>query len=327
MRVFFRCLFTALLTVMYCFASAQTKTGVIQGKVLAENNSVADAATVVLINYPDSSMVNSRLVSKLGLFQFERVKAGTYLIWVTKVGYNKAYSRLLKVAEDQTVVVDDIVLQQSKNQLQTVTVTSRRPLVEIKPGKKILNVKDDILASGSSAYDILRKSSGVHVNSNETLSISGRQPALITINGKATNFTGEDLINLLRGIQSSTIDQIEIITSTSAKYDASGGSGVINIILQKGKNFGTNGSVNIMGGYGKYYKSTAGIVFNNRTAKLNVFGNYTVDNNKSTLSIKTDRTLTDINTIFTTTRYLIKKVKIFLLMVIMLLTGATLTNI
>ena len=109
---------------------------------------------------------------------------------------------------------------------------------------------------------------------NNNISIIGRQSALITIDGKSTNLTGDDLASVLKGIQSNTIDYIELITGGSAKYDASGG-GVINIVLRKGKNNGANASVTgTAETYGKYYKSNAGVVFNDRTDKFNIFGNY-----------------------------------------------------
>ena len=144
----------------------------------------------------------------------------------------------------------------------------------------ILNVQNDLLAQGSSAFDILKQSVGVRVDNNNNFSIIGRQAALITIDGKPTNLSGEDLLGVLKGIQSNTIDYIELITGGSAKFDASGG-GIINIALKKGKNYGLNATLTGTVGYGKYYKSNAGIIFNNRTDKFNIFGNYTYSNDKT----------------------------------------------
>lgn len=291
MRVLTAGLFFAFLTGMYCISFAQTKSSIIQGKVLTENNQPADAATVVLLAAADSSVLKSNLVNKNGQFEFTGLQPDSYLVLISKIGYVKVYAGPYKVTTGQKITSNDIVLKLSDNQLQEVKVVARKPYIEVKPGKIVLSVQNSILAEGNSAFDILRQSPGVRVNSNETLSINGRQAALITIDGKPTNLTGDDLTSLLRSMQSSTIDQVEMISSPSAKYDASGG-GIINIILKKGKNLGTNGTVTAMAGYGKYYKSTAGIVFNNRTSKLNVFGNYTYDNNKGTRTITTNRNIT-----------------------------------
>lgn len=256
-----------------------------------ENKEAAEAATVVLLKAADSSVVRSGLASAAGNFEFANIAPGAYLLLATSIGCNKVYSNPYKVLEGQTILAENIVLKRMSNQLQEVKVVAKRPYIEVKPGKIVLNIQNSLTAEGNSAYDILRQSPGVHVNSaNETLMISGRQPALITIDGKPTNLTGDDLVNLLRSMQSSTIDQIEMITSASAKYDASGG-GIINIISKKGTNIGTNGTITLGGGYGKYYKSRAGITFNNRTAKLNIFGNYTFDDNKTNRYINTNRNI------------------------------------
>ncbi|MEZ2334054.1 outer membrane beta-barrel protein [Mucilaginibacter sp. RCC_168] len=291
MKVLFGGLFSIFLIGICFFSFAQTKPSAILGKVLMENKDAAEAATVVLLKAADSSVVRSALADAAGKFGFANISPDTYLLLATSIGCSKVYSSSYKVLEGQNIVAENIVLKRISNQLQEVKVVAKKPYIEVKPGKIVLNVQNSLTAEGNSAYDILRQSPGVHVNStNETLMISGRQAALITIDGKPTNLTGDDLVNLLRSMQSSTIDQIEMITSTSAKYDASGG-GVINIISKKGTNIGTNGTINLGGGYGKYYKSRAGITFNNRSAKLNIFGNYTFDDNKTSRYLNTNRNI------------------------------------
>jgi outer membrane receptor protein involved in Fe transport len=291
MKVLFGSLFSAFLVGMCFFSFGQTKPSTIQGKVLIENNAAAEAATVVLLKTADSSVVRSTLADANGKFEFANIAAESYLLLATSIGCNKVYSNPYKVLDGQNIVTENMVLKRVSNQLQEVKVIAKKPYIEVKPGKIVLNIQNSITAEGNSAYDILRQSPGVHVNSiNETLMINGRQSALITIDGKPTNLTGDDLVSLLRSMQSSTIDQIEMITSTSAKYDASGG-GIINIISKKGTNIGTNGTVNLGGGYGKYYKSRAGITFNNRSAKLNIFGNYTFDDSKTNRYVNTNRNI------------------------------------
>ena len=291
MKVLFGGLFSVFLIGMCFFSFAQTKLSAIQGKVLMENKDAAEAATVILLKAADSSVVRSTLADAAGKFGFANITPDTYLLLATSIGCSKVYSSSYKVLEGQNIIAENIILKRVSNQLQEVKVVAKKPYIEVKPGKIVLNVQNSLTAEGNSAYDILRQSPGVHVNStNETLMISGRQAALITIDGKPTNLTGDDLVNLLRSMQSSTIDQIEMITSTSAKYDASGG-GVINIISKKGTNIGTNGTVTLGGGYGKYYKSRAGITFNNRSAKLNVFGNYTFEDNKTNRYLNTNRNI------------------------------------
>ncbi|MDN3549822.1 TonB-dependent receptor domain-containing protein [Mucilaginibacter aquaedulcis] len=256
-----------------------------------ESNEGAEAATIVLLKAADSSVVRSSLADRSGAYVFSGIKPDSYLLLATSIGCSKVYSGPYKVADDANITASNIILKLINSQLQEVQVIARRPYIEVKPGKVVLNVQNSIVADGNSVYDVLRQSPGVHVNNgNELLSIVGRQPALITIDGKPTNLTGDDLVNLLRSMQSSNIDQVEMITSTSSKYDASSG-GIINIIQKKGTNIGTNGSVTAGFGYGKYYKSRAGIVFNTRTSKLNIFGNYSLDDNKTSRYINTNRNI------------------------------------
>ncbi len=292
MKVLFGSIFFALLTGVCSISFAQTKPSTIQGKVLTNNSIAAEAATVVLMLSADSSAIRSTLADKAGAYQFTNIKPGSYLLLVTNIGSGKVYAGPYLLIAGQNFNAPNVILQQVSTQLKDVTVVARKPYIQVKPGKITLNIQNSILADGNSAYDILRQSPGIHTGGDrETLVITGRQPALITIDGKTTNLTGDDLTNMLRGMQSSTIDQIEIISSGSAKYDASGG-GVINIVLKKGKNIGTNGTVTLGGGIGRYAKGRTGIVFNNRTSKLNIFGNYTFDANKTYRDVNTSRNIT-----------------------------------
>ncbi|MEN0056750.1 MAG: TonB-dependent receptor [Mucilaginibacter sp.] len=297
MKVLFGSLFSAILVGMCCFSFAQTKPTAIQGKVLMESNEAAEAATIVLLKAADSSIVRSSLADKSGTYIFAGIKPDSYLLLATSIGCSKVYSGPYRVSEGRNIMAENMVLKLVNSQLQEIKVVARRPYIEVRPGKIVLNVQNSVVAEGNSVYDVLRQSPGVHVNSgNEVLSIVGRQPALITIDGKPTNLTGDDLVNLLRSMQSSNIEQVEMISSASSKYDASGG-GIINIVQKKGTNIGTNGSFTAGFGYGKYYKSRAGIVFNNRTSKLNVFGNYSLDDNKTSRFINTNRNINFDNTL------------------------------
>ncbi|GAC1306666.1 MAG: outer membrane beta-barrel family protein [Mucilaginibacter sp.] len=238
----------------------------------------------------DSSVVKSVITEKTGLFKLTGVPPDKYLLLVTIIGYTKSYYGPYQVNKGQTVNIPDITLSLSPEQLKTVTVISTRPAIEVTPGKMTVNVQSMISAAGSSAYEILRQAPNVRVDNNNNISIIGRQSALVLIDGKPTNLAGEDLAEVLKGIQASTIERIELVTSGSAKYDASSG-GIINIFLKKGANVGANGTVTGSLGYGKYEKESAGIVFNDRTKQFNIFGNYNYSFNKSFRNIVTNRVI------------------------------------
>jgi len=296
MKFLVGCLFSAFMACLFSTSYAQVSANTIEGRVLTENNLPAEGSTIVLLKLRDSSIVNSAVADKTGAFKFSKVNPDSYLLLISNVGYKKFYTGPYRVKASQSFIVGDIVLKAVVKQLQEVAITSSRPEIEARPGKIILNVQNSLLAAGNSAFDILRQAPGVRVSNNNNISIIGRQNALVTIDGKPTNLTGDDLAGMLKSMQANTIDYIELVTSGSAKYDASGG-GIINIVMKKGKNSGANATVTATAGYGKYYKASGGIVFNDRTDKFNVFGVYNYSDNKTFHNIVTDRVINFNNTV------------------------------
>ncbi len=290
MRVIFGVIFLALFTCLYNNSYAQGAGSLIWGKVLTDTRQPAQSTTIVLLKYSDSSIVSSTIIEKNGQYKFIGVLPGKYLLLITKKGYNKIYEGPYSVVEGKNLTLDDIILNSLIQQLQEVSIVSNKPPVEVRPGKITLNIQNNINTAGNSALDILRQSPGVRVDMNNVISIIGRQAALITIDGKITNLSGEDLVSVLRTLQANTIDRIELITNGPAKYDASSG-GVINVVLKKGSNIGANATVTETVGYGKYYKDNTGIVFNDRTEKFNIFGNYNYSTNKSFHDFTGDRVI------------------------------------
>jgi iron complex outermembrane receptor protein len=291
MRVKFGCFFIAFLTSLFSFCYAQTGSSIIRGNVLIQNNQAAEAATVVLLNLPDSSVAMSALVNYKGAYQFLNVPAGAYTILATRLGYKKAYSPAHTVKMGQTIIIPNIQLTAINNELKEVSIVAKTPYVEVRPGKTIINPAASIIADGQSVLDILRQSPGVRVDNGDNISVSGRQGALILIDGKVTNLSGADLAALLKSTQGSNVDRMEIITGGSPKYDAAAG-GIVNIVMKKGKNVGTNGTYTASVGYGKYYKANTGIAFNNRTDHYNIFGSYNLSAYKTYKNFDTDRKIT-----------------------------------
>ena len=285
--------FLAFTAGIFNFCYAQTTPAVIRGKIYISNNVVADAATVVLLNAADSSLVVSASTDGKGVYQFLNTKPGKYIVRANRLGYLKAYSTSFSLTKGQQLTLNSIYLQLANTELAGVNVISKRPLVEVRPGKTIINPQASITADGKNVLDILAQSPGVRVDNNDNVSISGKQNALILIDGKTTNMTGADLAALLRSTQGSNVDRIELITGGSVKYDAAAG-GIVNIILKKGKNIGTNGTINLTAGYGNFYKGVAGFTFNNRSKYVNIFGSYNINANKTFKSFTYDRNISTL---------------------------------
>jgi hypothetical protein len=156
-----------------------------------------------------------------------------------------------------------------------------------------MNVENSVLAAGNSAMDILERAPGVEVDKEDNISLKGKQGVTVMINDKLTYLTPAQLATLLRSTDGNTISTIEIITNPSAKYDAAGNSGIINIKLKKNKQTGTNGSVTVGVGYGAYWKDNQTLQLNHKEGNLNIFGSFSHNDNKRIQDIGIKRIIPD----------------------------------
>jgi len=254
-------------------AFSQTISGTIkddQGKSLA-------GASVALKKVTDSSIVKLAVTGNSGTYEFLNISSGKYFINTSFVGFTTNNSPSFEHSGNSTTA-PSVVLVKVNGNLTTVTVTATRPIVEVKADKTVLNVEGTINAVGQDALELLRKSPGVLVDRDDNLSLSGKSGVQVYIDGKPSPLTGKDLADYLRTLQSNSIESIEIITNPSAKYDAAGNAGVINIRLKKNKSFGTNGSVNAGYGISIHPRYNGGFSLNHRNSKFNAFGNYSYNN-------------------------------------------------
>ena len=221
----------------------------------------------------DSAIVKLAVTNGTGNYEFREIAHGSYTVSSTFVGYTSVVSEPFDHIAPLTKV-PDLTLSKSNSDLKAVTVTATRPIVEVKADKTVLNVEGTINSVGQTALELLRKSPGVLVDRDDNLSLSGKNGVQVYIDGKPSPLSGKDLADYLRTLQSSSIDAIEIISNPSAKYDAAGNAGIINIRLKKNRAIGTNGSVNLGYGIGIFPKYNGGISLNHRDTKVNAFGTY-----------------------------------------------------
>jgi len=172
---------------------------------------------------------------------------------------------------------DTVKLQPLHTTLKEVTVTGRTNPVERKKGKTIVNVEASVTNTGSTVLEVLEKSPGVTVDRNGGITLNGKTGVLVTIDDKPTYLSGDDLNNLLSSMSSTQVSQIELIANPTAKYDASGNAGIINIKTKKNKNKGFNGSFTTSYGQGIYPKNNNSLVLNYRVGKISTFFNYSMN--------------------------------------------------
>ncbi|MEO6637623.1 MAG: outer membrane beta-barrel family protein, partial [Ginsengibacter sp.] len=209
-----------------------------------------------------------------GGFKMLAIRPGSYLLSATSIGHAKNYSSKFTVAEGQEFTVSPLMLSQSSTSLTAVTVQAKKPMIEVRADKTVFNVESSINAIGSNAFELLQKSPGVSVDKDDNISMQGKNGVKIYIDGKPTQMGGGDLAAYLRSINSADIESIEMITNPSAKYDASGNAGIINIRLKKNKNYGLNGNIATGVGFGHTPKYNNSLSLNYRNKKTNLFSNY-----------------------------------------------------
>ena len=281
-----RKLFTlALSFFVFCISlSAQNKTGKISGSVKDADGKSLQSISVSLLRAGDSSLVKTALTNKEGKYDFENIANGNYFITVSSVGYEKNARVSFTLNEsNNTIQVASIQLAAIAKGLDAVTVTAKKPFIETKIDRTIVNVEASPTSAGATAMEILEKSPGISVDNDGNISLRGKAGVIVMLDGKLSYLSATDLASMLKNMPASALDQIEIMTNPSSKYDASGNSGVINIKTKKGKNNGFNGNI-MVGLTSSIYKSVEttylipktqnSISFNWRKAKFNLFGNY-----------------------------------------------------
>jgi hypothetical protein len=266
----FHVVFVLLLLVT---GTAVARTGSISGKVSDDAEKPVSFASVILLHAADSSLVKTALTSDNGEYDLAPVANGIYFIKVMLMGYETYVSENLTVT-DNTIPLPEIRIHQSDSKLQEVTVSAQKPFIEVHPDKLVVNVENSIVSAGNSALDILAKSPGVTVDQNDNISLKGKQGVNVMIDGRTVPVSAADLANMLKSMPSNSIDKIEIISNPSAKYDAAGTAGIINIKTKKDNKTGLNGSVNGSYGQGVYQKENAGFNLNYLENKVNVYLNY-----------------------------------------------------
>ncbi|HLF62534.1 MAG TPA: TonB-dependent receptor [Saprospiraceae bacterium] len=269
--------------------------GNISGRVLSDDGLPIAFATIILYNAVDSVMAKANSSQNDGTFALIGVNSGTYFLEVTYVGFAKHTGDVFSYTAPGNTQVANIILHATSEQLDEVVVVSTRPIVEVHPDKTVFNVQGSVNATGNTALELLRKSPGVVVDNNENVILAGKSGVKIYIDGKPSPLSSEDLANYLKTMQSTEIDAIEIITNPSAKYEAEGNAGIINLRLVKDKSLGANGALNLGYRYGKSSKYNASGNFNYRNQGSNVFGSYGFNTGDHFNNFSLVRELNDIN--------------------------------
>lgn len=234
-------------------------------------------ATLRLTSQADSTKRLFAITDTAGFATLAASEGQTYRLLLTSVGY-KPLTKNIRVAA--AMPVQTLTLETDNITLKGVTVTAPKPLVRQEDDKTVVD-PEPIAATSTSAYEIMEKTPGVFLDPDGNIYLSSTSPATIYINGREQKMSAADVASMLKSLPPNAIARIEILRTPSARYDASGSGGVVNIILKKGVSLGLTGSANAGFNQGRYGNQFAGVNLSKsqggRSSYLNL--NYTRRNN------------------------------------------------
>lgn len=278
--------FIAFLLFQVVHVKAQN--GVIKGKVSNSSTGMGEAgAMVVLYKTADSSLEKIEVSDNEGKFSFINIPEVQYFVEIKGSGFATYQSATIDLAKGPVPELE-IKLSPVSKVLETVVVSAKKPLIERKLDKVVMNVEASLTAAGTSALEVLEKAPGVEVDKDGKISLKGKDGVLVLIDDRPTYLKGDELANYLKNLPSSSLDKLEIMTNPSAKYDAAGNSGVINIKTKKMKSRGFNGSLNTSAMVSDDARGNGSLNLNYRKGKINLFGTYSYFfmNTESTMFLK-----------------------------------------
>lgn len=270
--------FITLLAFIYAgWLPAQTRKYALSGSVVEESGAVIPYATVLVYALPDTLLKDGGSTDAEGHFRIE-LEPGDYFLKVRFLSFEEKLVSGI-VLKNEALSLEPIRMKQKDAVLNAVDVTVDKPQMELKLDKRIFNIEKDMSNVGLNAAEILDNVPSISVDAEGNVSLRGSQNVRILINGKPSTLTGMSNADALRQINGSMIESVEVITNPSARYDAEGEVGIINIILKKEMQNGFNGSVNARVGYPIGYG--LGFNLNYRTKKVNYFAGYSLGRQRS----------------------------------------------
>ena len=272
-----------LLSFLVCFnynLSAQEKRSltnyIVNGVVVNKNSKQGLEFATIIFKPSNGGKVFGGLTNSKGVFKIE-VPSGVYTVNIEFISFKTITLENIKITEDLNL--GNLQLEDNAEALDEIEVIAEKSTVEIRLDKKIYNVGKDMTVKGGTASDVLDNVPSVTVDADGVVSLRGNESVRILINGKPSGLVGLNDTEALRQFPAEVIKQVEVITSPSARYDAEGTAGIINIILRQDKAYGFNGSVTANTGIPTTFGFSTNL--NYRLKKVNFFVNIGYSNRNS----------------------------------------------
>ncbi|MCY4781506.1 outer membrane beta-barrel family protein [Sphingobacterium sp. UT-1RO-CII-1] len=268
MRFYLILLFISLLPTSVLFAQIR-----IVGKTMNTSGNNLHQVTVNLLTLPDSTRYSQTHSDENGHFSFHIDKEGSYVIKYSYVGFKPLLSRTIHAKKNDYIELIPAQLLEEIHTLDNFNVRAKRPALKQEIDRLVIDVEGSISAEGNNVLELLEKTPGVISDGKGNFSIQGRTGAKIKIDGRDIYISGNQLNNMLKGLQARDIARLELMSSPSAKEDAEGSAGAINIITKKNNRSGWGGDIFLRGGASREPQGSTGGGIHYKTQKINVFTN------------------------------------------------------
>ncbi len=268
------------LTIAICIVTVKlnaqtTNEGKITAKVTdASNNETVPFASAMVIDRKTKAVVKGAQTDADGNLIIAGIPNGVYTFKLSYVGFQTMVRDSISISSAaNTINLGTIKMKASKGTvLNEVSITAQKSTMQLGIDKKVFSVDQSLVSEGGSASDLLQNVPSVQTDIDGNVSLRGSSGVRVLIDGKPSLIAGGNVAQILQSLPASSIESVELITNPSAKYDAEGQSGIINIVLKKNKKLGFNGSVALTAGSRENYNASTSLSFQNK--KINIYGNY-----------------------------------------------------
>ncbi|RYZ52597.1 MAG: TonB-dependent receptor, partial [Sphingobacteriales bacterium] len=265
---------------------SKPQTGSLSGQIVDAKNKPVSYATVTLLS-ADSVVISGDLTKEDGSFAISPTGTGSFILRINIIGFRQRYVSGITISQESPEKkMGRVQITAEAHTLEEVSVTGEKNVMELSVDKKVFNVEKNLTSAGGSAADALKNVPSLSVDVDGDVQLRGKQ-ATILIDGKPATLFGGDVASALQSLPAASIQSVEVITNPSAKFDAQGMSGIVNIITKKENRFGINGTATV--GAGTRDKYNGSLNLNLRNDKWNVFFNTSYRSNKNYQRTRNER--------------------------------------
>lgn len=272
----------------------QQMASTVSGFVRNTSSQALEFSSITLLDSDSLPIVT--MADALGKYKFEKLKEGRYLIRATRLGYKAGTWQSLQLTGTEYRIFDDLLLTEDPVQLEQLAVQPVGKLIRYQADRTIIHLSGAFPNSSASIKDLLNVSPGVTIT-DELISLNGKQGTMVMINGNSVKLTPLQTINLMSSIPLSSVSQVELIHTPSARYEAQTTGGVINIKMAEPEDDGLEGTISSQFSIGTRPKFTESAALNYKSGKINIYGNYSYQNQHNEHHFSSFNTIEGLNPI------------------------------